>query len=229
MDSSLPSYDAETTALLLDRVDELFRRRSQIDEEGEQSMGNFETRPLDATTWSDFARLVEKHNGVWGGCWCMAFHPEGIGRHKTAEQNRSEKESRASKGEAHAALVYDGPNVVGWCQFGPTAELPRIKSKRAYDRGVTELPDWRITCFFVDKEHRNEGVASAALMAALEEISRLGGGVVESFPDDLGGRSTSAGFLHNGTISMFLRAGFERGRRIGKNRWVVTKVVRKSM
>jgi hypothetical protein len=31
-------------------------------------------RNLDETTWPDFARLVESQNGVWGGCWCMAFH-----------------------------------------------------------------------------------------------------------------------------------------------------------
>jgi len=27
------------------------------------------------TTWPDFAALVEANNGVWGGCWCMGFHP----------------------------------------------------------------------------------------------------------------------------------------------------------
>ena len=32
-------------------------------------------KALDATTWPDFARLVDKHSGVWGGCWCMSFHP----------------------------------------------------------------------------------------------------------------------------------------------------------
>jgi len=31
-------------------------------------------KPLDETTWTDFARPVEKHDCVWGGCWCMAFH-----------------------------------------------------------------------------------------------------------------------------------------------------------
>jgi hypothetical protein len=52
----------------------------------------FAVRPLDELTWPDFARLVERHNGVWGGCWCMGFHAEGVGRHKTAAQNRSEKD-----------------------------------------------------------------------------------------------------------------------------------------
>jgi GNAT superfamily N-acetyltransferase len=182
-------------------------------------------RPLDETTWADFAELVERHNGVWGGCWCMGFHAEGVGRGKTAAQNRSEKESRVREGRAHAALVYDGSACVGWCQFGPTDELPRIKHGRAYRAGLTGLPDWRITCFFVDRKHRRRGVASTALEGALHEIARLGGGTVESYPELIDGRSVSSSFLHNGSVAMFESQGFERTRRLGKHHWVVTKVV----
>jgi GNAT superfamily N-acetyltransferase len=188
-------------------------------------MTGFSVKPLDQTTWPHFARLVEEHNGVWGGCWCMAFHPEGVGRTRTAAQNRSEKQVRVREGRAHAALVYDGTGCVGWCQFGSAEELPRIKSGRAYRDGLTALPDWRITCFFVDKSYRGKGVAAAALAGALMEIGRLGGGTVESYPEDVEGRSVAAAFLHNGTVAMFERQGFERMRRIGKCRWVVNKFV----
>jgi GNAT superfamily N-acetyltransferase len=188
-------------------------------------MNDLHTRMLDESTWPDFAGLVERHNGVWGGCWCMGFHAEGVGRHKTVAQNRAEKEARVQEGRAHAALVYDGETCVGWCQFGPTDELPRIKHRREYATGVTVLPDWRITCFFVDSKYRNGGVASAALSGALEEIARLGGGTVESYPQESDGQSISAAFLYNGTVSMFENRGFERTRRLGRNHWVVTKVV----
>jgi hypothetical protein len=187
----------------------------------------FRVKALDETTWPDFARLVEKHNGVWGGCWCMSFHLEDGFGNRMVSQNRSEKERRVRDGRAHAALVYDGSLAVGWCQFGPTDELPRIKNKRAYLDGLTDLPDWRIACFFVDRDYRDGGGASLALKGALREISRLGGGSVESYPEEVKGRSVSASFLHNGTVSMFTREGFKRSRRLGKNHWVVTKVVRK--
>lgn len=155
----------------------------------------------------------------------MAFHPEGVGRGKTPAQNRTEKECRVNDGTTHAALVYDGANCVGWCQFGSPEELPRIKHRRAYEEGLTQLPQWRITCFFVDKAYRHKGVANAALGGALDEIARLGGGTVESYPEDAAGRSVSSSFLHNGSTSMFEKAGFERMRRIGKNHWVVAKKV----
>lgn len=188
-------------------------------------MGDFKVKPLDEATWPDFARLVERHNGVWGGCWCMAFHAEGVGHGTTAAQNRSQKELRVREGRAHAALVYDGADCVGWCQFGPPEELPRIKHGRAYQEGLVTLPDWRITCFFVDKAYRREKVAFAALDGALHEIARLGGGTVESYPEAVDGRTTSGSFLYNATVSIFEQLGFERSRRLGKNHWVVTKVV----
>jgi GNAT superfamily N-acetyltransferase len=189
---------------------------------------SFHVKALDDSTWPDFARLVERHNGIWGGCWCMSFHLEHGFGNRTVSQLRSEKERRVRNDQAHAALVYDGSVAVGWCQFGPTKELPRIKNKRAYLDGLTDLPDWRITCFFVDREYRRRGVASVALKGALREISRLGGGTVESYPEHVKGRSVSASFLHNGTVAMFEREGFKRSRRLGKRHWVVAKVVRKS-
>jgi GNAT superfamily N-acetyltransferase len=185
-------------------------------------MPNYTTKPLTPETWPAFAELVEAHDGVWGGCWCMGFHAKGEGWGKSAALNRAEKELRVVEDRAHAALVYEGASCVGWCQFGVPDELPRIKNRKAYLDGLDELPDWRITCFFVAKGHRGAGVAAAALAGALEEIARLGGGVVESYPDDVSDRKkTSAAFLHNATVGMFEAQGFERVRAIGKTRWVV--------
>jgi len=191
-------------------------------------MTGLAVRPLDETTWPDFARLVERNNGIWGGCWCMGFHAEGVGRSRTPQQNRCEKQRRVREGRAHAALVYDGAACVGWCQFGSPDELPRIKRRRAYLEAAGEAPDWRITCFFVDRAARRRGVASRALAGALEQIAGLGGGTVESYPERVEGRSVSASFLHNGTLSLFEQQGFERIRPIGKDHWVVARVVEPS-
>lgn len=190
-------------------------------------MAGYTVRPLTTETWDAYAALIERSNGVWGGCWCMGFHAEGVGRHKTVAQNRLEKQTRVSDGRAHAALVFDGEICVGWCQFGPTDELPRIKHQRANRDGLAALPDWRITCFFADKKRRGTGIASAALAGAIREIARLGGGVVESYPEVVTGRTTSGSFLYNATVEMFEERGFARTRQLRKNHWVVRKSVRK--
>ena len=58
---------------------------------------------------------------------------------------------------AHAALVFDGDVAVGWCQFGTPEELPSIKHKKEYKAGLVSLPDYRLTCFFVDRDYRRKG------------------------------------------------------------------------
>ena len=189
-------------------------------------MTGFTVKALDESTWPDFADLVERSGGVWGGCWCMGFHPEAFG--SSPAESRDRKLTRVRAGDAHAALVYADGTCVGWCQFGSSTELTRLKNRKAYEAGRTEpivLPDWRITCFFVDKTRRRQGVSDAALAGALDLIAGLGGGTVESYPEDTTVRKVSSSFLHNGTVGMFERHGFTRDRRIGKDRWVVRTTV----
>jgi GNAT superfamily N-acetyltransferase len=190
----------------------------------DQAASGYTVRPLDESTWPVFAALVEHNNGVFGGCWCMGFHPEGVGKNSTPELNRQRKLARVRAGTTHAALAFDGDDCLGWCQFGTPEELPRIKSRAAYEKGrSTPLPDWRIACCYVGKGHRRQGVVTAALAGALDLIAGLGGGTVEGYPED--GASVPAGFLFNGALSTYEKLGFTRDRQIGKHRWVVTKVV----
>lgn len=183
---------------------------------------NYTLAPLDVTTWPAFAELVERNGGIYGGCWCMAFHPEGVGK-ATPEQNRDRKLRRVEEATAHAALVLDQGTCLGWVQFGAPEELPRIKSRAVYERTAHVGPDWRIGCCYVGKGHRRHGVFAAGLAGALGMIADHGGGTVEGYPEDVATAST--GFLFNGALSTYERLGFVRDRKIGKHRWVVTKHV----
>src|SRR5205807_843819 len=96
---------------------------------------------------------------------------------------------RVRTGRAHAALVLgEGGAAQGWCQYGSPAELPAIKHKREYDKDAPPRPDWRITCFYVDKKHRGQGIARAALQGALDQIAHAGGGLVEAISEVTTGR-----------------------------------------
>ena len=79
---------------------------------------------------------------------------------------------------------------------------------REFSAGPGTFSHYRITCFFVDRDHRRKGVAALALAGALDLIAKAGGGVVEAYPQDVR-KKTSASFLYNGTRSMFERAGFD--------------------
>jgi hypothetical protein len=62
-------------------------------------------RPLAPDTWRAFADLVERHNGVFGGCWCTWFHSLSRDKDRTYESNRDLKCQLVEHGRAHAALL----------------------------------------------------------------------------------------------------------------------------
>jgi GNAT superfamily N-acetyltransferase len=182
----------------------------------------FTTKPLTAETWADFAELVEAHNGVWGGCWCMGFHPEGVGERHTASGNRDAKRAHTMAGTVHQILVYSHGECVGWCQYGTPAELPNINNKKTYDIRVGDPPTWRIGCIFTASKHRGHGVARAAVRGALDEIARAGGGIVEAYPEQTAERPPQRGaYLHTGPEALYEQFGFVRERKIAKWRWVM--------
>jgi hypothetical protein len=119
----------------------------------------YTTRLLTPDTWDDFAALVEANNGVWGGCWCIGFHPEGIGKDSTVAGNREAKLAHVNNSTIHQMLVYRDGRCVGWCQYGPPAEVATINNAKAYEKGLAELPDWRIGCLFTGSGSRRKGVA----------------------------------------------------------------------
>jgi hypothetical protein len=171
------------------------------------AVAEYAVNALATDTWDAYARMMERHNGVFGGCWCTYFHTMHSEKTFSAQSNRELKQRLVSEGRAHAAVVFDGEEAIAWCQYGSPAELPNIYHRKQYDAESDALPDYRITCMFVDKRYRREGVLSVALTGALDLIAEAGGGVVEAYPHDNEGKKVSV--LYNGTRSLFERAGFE--------------------
>ncbi len=151
-------------------------------------------------------------------------HPDGF--QGSAAGNRDAKRAHVENGTVHQMLVYLDGECVGWCQYGPTAELVRIKNPKAYQKELVDLPDWRVGCVFTGGRHRRHGVARAALAAVLSAITEAGGGVVEAYPEQLDGRGPQRGaYLQTGPESLFEEFGFVRDRRIAKWRWVMRLTV----
>ena len=180
-------------------------------------------RALELSTWDAFDEVCANSDGFPSGCYCIGFHEESPTTHGAA-LNRDRKHQMVLAGTTHAALVFDGDLCVGWCQFGPSDEVVRIKNRREYDKTRQgALPDWRIGCNYVRAGHRRHRVATDALAGALELIAAMGGGRVEGYPEPAG--AVPAGFLFHGALSTFDQLGFTRDRMIGKHRWVVSKMI----
>jgi GNAT superfamily N-acetyltransferase len=182
----------------------------------------YTTRPLEASTWDAFAELVERNNGVYGGCWCIGFHTE---YQRGISDPRTLKEELVRAGRAHAALVFDEDGVAqGWCQYGSPEELG-LKHHREYAKDPPPRARWRITCIFVDKSHRGRGVARAGLEGALAQIAAAGGGLVEAISEVTAGREAQGRFLFTATAELFEQYGFTKGRKVGKHAWIVSREI----
>ena len=186
--------------------------------------------PLSPQTWSAFESMVARHNGIFGGCWCTWFHgghPSCEGRGESYEGNRAIKKRLVDEGVAHAALVMDGDEAVAWAEFGSPAELPAMKHNKQYEATKTVDPDYRITCVFIDKRYRRNGLSELVIRGALELIAQAGGGRVESYPHDLTEQTKklSSSFIYGGTRSLFERLGFTYDRPKGLKNCVMVKTV----
>ena len=186
-------------------------------------MSAYVVRPMAPDTWDAFARMVERHNGVFGGCWCTWFHTMPEEKERTYDANCALKRRLVDEGRAHAALAFDGDEAVAWCQFGSPAELPNIYHRKQYDAELDVLPDYRITCLFVDKRYRRQQLSRVVLHGALDLIAAAGGGVVEGYPHDNDGKRKSV--LYSGTRALYERAGFDYVRSKGQGNCVMRRSV----
>ncbi len=101
-----------------------------------------------------------------------------------------------------------------------------MKHRKDYDAGLTALPDYRITCVYVDRKHRGTGLSRIAIQGAVDMIAAAGGGLVEAYPRDTGGvKIGRAASLENSTRDVFEEAGFTYDRPKGQFNCVMTRRV----
>lgn len=185
------------------------------------TLGEIVVQELDPTTWKDFELLFKRHGGVWGGCWCMYYHVARGWSKRTPEQNKTDKKALMLNGKAHGLILYNDEDPIGWCQYGPPEELPRIDRKRSYHPPKHDY--WRLTCFFIDRRYRNKGIAKLLLHAALRFMKKHKVKMVEAYPIDTQSRKYRSDFLWPGTLQLFESAGFRTVRTLGKNTMIVRK------
>lgn len=140
---------------------------------------------------------------------------------KAYAENREAKRRLTSGGRAHGTIVFCGMDPVGWCQYGPKEELPRIDKKRGYRS--TSPHAWRVTCLFVAPGHRRSGLATFAVKESLRAMKKAGIKAVEAYPVE---GERSATLLWSGTPKLFEEAGFSKAWPLGRGSWIYRQQLR---
>lgn len=171
--------------------------------------------PVSADRWDDLETLFGP-NGAYSNCWCTWFLLSSRQWDDAGAAGRRELlAGQVAEGREPGLLAYDGDEPVGWCAVGPRERYARFTSPRArVYKAVDDEPSWVVSCFFIRKDRRGTGVASALLEAAVAHAAEHGATVVEGYPID---RETttehSAASLYVGTRSMFATTGFTEAAR----------------
>jgi GNAT superfamily N-acetyltransferase len=128
--------------------------------------------------------------------------------HKRArEKNRSTLRKIVKHGPPPGLLAFDGEQAVGWCQLTPRDELRWLNQARFFER-LDDVPVWSISCFYVRRGYRRQGIMSALIAAALKAAKRANAPALEAYPVDTA-RPESTSNVFTGTASTFKRAGFK--------------------
>jgi len=115
-------------------------------------------------------------------------------------------------GEIPGLLAFCDSEPVGWCALAPREEYPRLAGSRIL-QPVDAQPVWSVTCLFIRKEWRRQGVSVALLRAAVQHAKKHGAKIVEGYPvEPQAGRMADA-FVWTGLASAFRQAGFQEALR----------------
>ncbi len=173
------------------------------------------TAPLTPERWDDLEELFGPRGAV-GGCWCWYWRlPGAEWQARCGEGTRALLRERVEAGPPPGLLAYRDGAPVGWCAVAPRSELQRLQRSPRLGP-VDGVPVWAVSCFYIHRRHRRQGVARALLLAAVAHARAAGAPGLEGYPlDDGDGRRISNGAAYTGTLSLFRSAGFQEVARRG--------------
>jgi GNAT superfamily N-acetyltransferase len=167
------------------------------------------TKELTPDLWPALESLFGS-KGACGGCWCQAWRiAEGERWHDIKGAIAKERLCQGVlSGAVHGVLAFIDEKPVGWCSFGPRDLFPRLNRARSLKCNDSSSV-WAIPCFFVSRDYRGTGIATALLDRALRVMKRRNVEIAEGYPSkpDKTGRYISS-FAWTGTQSLFRKAGF---------------------
>ena len=144
-------------------------------------------------------------NGACHGCWCMYWRIGSAYRKRPRDKNKAAFRKVVRRGPPPGLLAFDGDVAVGWCQLTPRDALPWLDHVWRLKR-VDYVPVWSLTCFYVRKGYRKQGVTSALIAAAVKAARRAKAPALEAYPFDA---DESPSASDTGYASAFAHAGFK--------------------
>lgn len=162
--------------------------------------------------WKDTEKIFGN-----SACWCQYWRQSSsdygrgakIDLKKNISNHKAALRAQFKLPTPPGMLAYIEDRPVGWCGFGPRAEMIRLVRSRTIP-AVDDIPVWSIVCFLIRAGYRRRGVARALLRGAIDCAREYGAPALEAYPIDPGGKRIDVAFGYVGILSMFEKEGFRR-------------------
>lgn len=110
-------------------------------------------------------------------------------------------------GHEPGIIGYLNNEPIAWCAVAPRDNYIALERSRIL-KPVDDQPVWSVSCLFIKKPYRRQGVSAQALQAAIAFAASHCASIVEGYPVEPPMDTIPDPFLWHGIASAFLAAGF---------------------
>ncbi|HKE57499.1 MAG TPA: GNAT family N-acetyltransferase [Pyrinomonadaceae bacterium] len=174
---------------------------------GELDLTRLKAYAATPSRWADVADLFGER-GACAGCWCMFWRvPRKQFEAGKGAINKRGLRDLVIKGGKPGVIAYLGKEPIGWCAVAPRADYVGLERSKILSPVDAKLV-WSISCLFVKRPYRRQGVSTYLIREAVKLAVSRGAAVVEGYPVEPAGNKMADPFLWHGVASAFKAAGF---------------------
>lgn len=167
----------------------------------------FSIHPLTPDLWPQLEELFGPV-GACNGCWCMYWRIGSAYTRRPRAANKKAFKAVVKKGPPPGLVAFADGMAVGWAQVTPRNALPGLDRGR-FTKAVDDKPVWSVSCFYIRKGWRGQGIMTALIDAAATYAKKANAPTLEAYPMKTNGAKRSNSGMYTGAASSFARAGFK--------------------
>lgn len=120
------------------------------------------------------------------------------------------------EGNPIGIIGYDHSQPIAWCSVSPFCSMRNLAKKIEVNRNT-----WAISCFFISRPYRHQGVVSRLIKAAEDYARDQKGKEMLAFPV----RKDSPTYHFMGFIKTFEKAGYQMDGKATVRRYIMRKKI----
>ena len=142
-------------------------------------------------------------------CYCMYWRIGFDYKKNSPKQNKELFKKEVEQNNAKGLIAFIDENPVGWCQVTPKQNLDHLQKSWKL-KNETKENTWCISCFYIKKGYRKQGIASELIKEAIKFSKNNGTQILEAYPVD---HKVSTSSTFTGFATTFKKLGFKEIKR----------------